>query len=140
MGQSREKTGVKVSPSKTVISLAVITVAFISGRLFQYFILDINSSIETNPGLTILWSVATGLVVATVLFWFSLYVQSKSKINRIIVLGLIFSVYLLLFNFFIPLIFDVDIVDLVMRTAADVLGVTIGIVITTLTEKPLLKK
>ena len=43
------------------------------------------------------------------------------------ILGLLlFGADLLLFDFFMPLVFDADIPDLILRTAVDVLTVTAG--------------
>lgn len=47
--------------------------------------------------------------------------------GRSVILGLLlFGADLLLFNFFMPLVFDADIPDLILRTAVDVLTVTAG--------------
>ena len=37
-----------------------------------------------------------------------------------------FGVDLILFNFFMPLVFDADIPDLILRTLIDILTVTLG--------------
>ena len=43
------------------------------------------------------------------------------------VLGcLLFGVDLILFNFFMPLVFDADIPDLILRSFIDILAVTLG--------------
>ncbi len=39
---------------------------------------------------------------------------------------LLFGVDLILFNFFMPLVFDADIPDLIFRTFIDILTVTLG--------------
>ncbi len=44
----------------------------------------------------------------------------------LIVMGLLLGVDLVLFNFFMPLVFDADIPDLILRTFIDILAVTAG--------------
>jgi len=42
---------------------------------------------------------------------------------------IVFGINLFLFNFFITLVFESDIADLVIRTMADIISVTIGVYI-----------
>ena len=59
--------------------------------------------------------------------WLNRYVDSGGRIKRALILGgLLFGVDLLLFNFFMPLVFDADIPDLILRTFIDILAVTAG--------------
>ena len=114
---------------KELMPLITITVCFILGRLFQYNILSIYSSYDTKTNQTIIWCIATGFVVACVMIWLNKCVYTKQKniiLNTLIVGGLIFGLNLTLFNFFMPLVFDADIKDLLLRTAIDIIAVTIG--------------
>ena len=59
--------------------------------------------------------------------WLNSYICSGNRVKRTIILGcLLFGVDLLLFNFFMPLVFDADIPDLILRTLIDILAVTLG--------------
>ena len=59
--------------------------------------------------------------------WLNRYVDSGGRIKRALILGsLLFGVNLVLFNFFMPLVFDADIPDLLLRTLIDILTVTLG--------------
>lgn len=114
---------------KELMPLITITVCFILGRLFQYNILSIYSSYDTKTNQTIIWCIVTGFIIACVMIWLNKCVYTKQKniiLNTLIVGGLIFGLNLTLFNFFMPLVFDADIKDLLLRTAIDIIAVTIG--------------
>ena len=69
----------------------------------------------------------TGFVIACVLVWINRYVKQRNFIKRALILGcLIFGLNLTLFNFFMPLVFDADILDLIVRTVIDFSAITIG--------------
>lgn len=105
----------------------IITISFVVGRLIQYLLIDIYSSFDNRTLETIIWTVLTGFVVACVMVWFNKYVNQRGRLQRAIVTGpVLFGVNLLLFNFFMPLVFNADIPDLIIRTVIDVLAVTIG--------------
>jgi hypothetical protein len=130
LGKSGEKAERIIQPSKVAAPVAVITIAFVCGRLLQYFVCHIYSSFDTKPVETVLWGAATGLTTAIVLFWFNSRIQPMGGIRRTLVLGcVLFGANLWLFNFFMPLVFKVDIVDLIERTVIDILAVTTGVAI-----------
>ncbi len=110
-----------------IISLVSITICFVIGRFIQYYIFDIYSSFNSNKIETIGWCILTGIVVACSLIWINKYVKEENFIKRALIIGaLIFGLNLTLFNFFMPLVFDADILDLILRTGIDFLAVTIG--------------
>jgi hypothetical protein len=52
---------------------------------------------------------------------------NRGRVNNAVKVGLIlFGTNLILFNFFIPLVFDADMPDLVIRTAVDLVAVALG--------------
>jgi len=113
--------------TKAGISVAIIAVLFTCGRLFQYLVLHIYSSFDAKMFETILWSVLTGLAIGAVLLWLNQYAHSRSRIQRSAILGiLLFGINLLLFNFFVPLALDADVLDLLSRTVVDLIFVTAG--------------
>lgn len=118
---ARQKNSVPVLP------VLAVTVCFFAGRMIQYFFFDIYASFDDKPAETVLWCLLTGIAVACVMAWLNRYVDSRNQIKRAMVLGcLLFGVDLILFNFFMPLVFSADIADLILRTLADILAVTLG--------------
>lgn len=104
-----------------------MTACFFAGRMIQYLVFDIYSSFGEKPAETALWCLFTGIAAACVTAWLNLYVSSGNRIKRAMVLGcLLFGVDLILFNFFMPLVFDADIPDLILRSLIDILAVTLG--------------
>lgn len=122
-GRTRENAR---KQSHLAIPVLVITICFLSGRLLLYYIADIYSTFAAKPLETLLWSLLTGFAVACVMAWMSRFVEG-CRIRKAMVLGgLLFGMDLLLFNFFMPLVFTVDIPDLILRTVVDISAVTIG--------------
>ena len=104
-----------------------VTGCFLAGRMIQYFVFDVYSSFDEKPLGTVLWCLLTGITISCVMAWLNRHVDSGGRIKRALILGgLLFGVDLLLFNFFMPLVFDADIPDLILRTLMDVLAVTAG--------------
>jgi len=76
---------------------------------------------------TLIWCAVTGLTTACVLDWFNKHVQQSSRTaNVLIVGGVLFGLNLFLFNFFMPLVFDADMIDLLLRTFVDIAAVMVG--------------
>ena len=110
-----------------ILSALTVAAFFFIGRILEYLIFDIYSSFDEKPLETILWCLLTGAAISGVMAWLNRYIGSGNRIKRALILGgLLFGVDLILFNFFMPLVFDADIPDLILRTLADVLAVTVG--------------
>lgn len=121
---------------KYIFSVCCISVCFSMGRLFQYLIIDIYSSFENEKLHTVLWVVITGLVIAVTILYLKKHLVTNGRIKVSLILGcMLFGIDLLLFNFFIPLVFSYDISDLLIRTFADVISITIGVYIIPWKEK-----
>ena len=57
----------------------------------------------------------------------NLHISNGNRVKRAMSLGcLLFGMDLILFHFFIPLVFAVDIPDLILRSLIDILAVTLG--------------
>ena len=68
-----------------------------------------------------------GIAISCVTAWLNLHIGNGNRAKRAMILGcLLFGVDLILFNFFMPLVFDADIPDLILRTLIDILTVTLG--------------
>ena len=95
--------------------------------MIQYLILGIYSSFDEKPLETILWCLLAGIAISCVMAWLNPRIGSGNRVRRAMILGcLLFGVDLILFNFFMPLVFDADIPDLLLRTLIDILTVTLG--------------
>lgn len=126
LGKSKCPGDRKISafPVLPVLSVAA---CFFAGRMIQYLLFRIYSSFDEKSLETMLWCLFTGLVISCVMAWLRLHISSGSRVQRAIILGcLLFGVDLILFNFFMPLVFDADIPDLILRTFFDILAVTLG--------------
>lgn len=127
LGRDVKKTNTTTMSKSLSISGGVLAVFFVIGRLIQYYFFQIYSSFTEKPGQSIAWSVLTGLVIACVLTWFMVTLPNRGRVNNAVKVGLIlFGTNLVLFNFFIPLVFDADMPDLILRTAVDLIAVALG--------------
>ena len=116
-----------VKPNSRAAPIMDITLLFVVGRMAQYMIFDIYSSFHIKTMETVLWCICTGFTIACSLTWLNQYVGIQNKFHRICRLGLLlFGLNLMLFNFFMPLVFNADILDLVLRTSIDIVFVSIG--------------
>ena len=110
-----------------ILPVLAVTGGFFVGRMIQYLVFGIYSSFDEKPLETVLWCLLTGIAISCVMAWLNLYIHSENRIKRALILGgLLFGVDLLLFNFFMPLVFDADIPDLILRTFIDIVSVTVG--------------
>lgn len=110
-----------------IVSTMIIAGFFVIGRLFQYRVFNIYSSFSDQKTETLIWAASAGLIVGIVLQWLESKMSVKNRYTRVVILGFVlFGVDLLLFNFFMPIVFDADIPDLIIRTCIDVISVTVG--------------
>lgn len=111
----------------SVLPVLTVTVCFFAGRMIQYLIFDTYSSFDEKTLETVMWCLLTGIVISCVMVWLNLHISNGNRIKRAMILGcLLFGVDLILFNCFMPLVFSVDIPDLILRTFVDILTVTLG--------------
>lgn len=125
-GNLKEPAG---KPRTAFLALPALTVTacFFIGRMMQYLVFDIYSSFDEKKLETVLWCLLTGIAISCVMAGLNLYICSENRNLRALILGgLLFGVDLILFNFFMPLVFDADIPDLILRTFIDILTVTLG--------------
>lgn len=108
--------------------LVVITLFFTAGRMIEYFVTGIYSSFETQKAETVIWTILTGIVISFVVLWFEHYIRTTNKfVSAVLAGGTFFGVNYTLFNFFMPIIFSCGIGDLIIRTAIDIVAVTLGL-------------
>jgi hypothetical protein len=110
--------------------LVAIAATFLVLRLFDYLVLDIYSLFADRAADTMLWVVITGSLAGLVYLVVRSGIPSSTPGGRALLFGLVvFGLPLTLFNFFVPLALDVDTVDLAIRTAVDIVAVTLGVFI-----------
>lgn len=126
LGKTQAETSRRKNKN-TVLPVLAIAACFVSWRTIQYLVIDIYSSFDIEPVQTIAWCFLTGLVIALIMAWINMYIDAECRIKQSLILGgLLFGLNLLLFNFFMPLVFAVDVIDLIIRTCVDIAAVTIG--------------
>lgn len=107
-----------------------ITACFINGRIILYFAFNVYSSFNTENLVTVLWTIFTGYIIATVVNWYSAQMNEKNLFKKAFCLGgLLFGFNLLVFNFFISLVLNTDVFDLTIRTVIDSCSVIIGLLL-----------
>lgn len=125
-GKSKRSAGWRKT-AFPVLPVLTVTVCFFAGRMIQYLIFDTYSSFDEKTLETVLWCLLTGIAISCVMVWLNLHISNGNRIKRAMILGcLLFGVDLILFNCFMPLVFSVDIPDLILRTFVDILTVTLG--------------
>lgn len=119
------------SPGKTdrpnrysTYNIATFALLFTAGRLIQYNFFHIYSLYEENQARTLLWVVFTGIVTGFMFEYLDSTIGIAGPVKRSLVFGgIYFGINLLFFNFFLPLVLKVSIVDLITRTSIDIIFV-----------------
>ncbi|MBC8061086.1 MAG: hypothetical protein H7Y18_10510 [Clostridiaceae bacterium] len=112
---------------RSLLDIGFITVLFFIGRMIEYTIFNIYSSFNKSPVSSIVWVIGTGIVIGLVFDYINPLIGSKSTISKSFIFGfIIFGVDLIAFNFFIPIVFNFNILDLFIRTIIDIVFVFIG--------------
>lgn len=123
----RRRTAPPGRPRFQAVGVAALALGLLAARLLTYTTVGLYSQWEESPGATIGWLVTTAVGVALVLALLHPYLRPRGRAGQAVTLGaVLFGVDLILFNGFMPLVFTADMPDLVLRTAADVVGVTVG--------------
>lgn len=108
----------------TKFNIAILTLFFTMGRLILYEFFHIYSMYEENQIITLLWVIFTGVVIGCMFDYLSTTISSVEPVTRSLVFGgLYFGTNLIFFNFFLPLVLKVSIIDLITRTSVDILFV-----------------
>jgi hypothetical protein len=119
----------------SIWNVSIITLVFAIGRMIQYRIFDIYSMYEQAQVRTLIWVICAGIIIGFMFEYVKDTVNHKNAFTRALIFGgIIFGVNLLLFNFFLPLVLKVDILDLSIRTLIDTVSVIIGCIITNVTD------
>ncbi|WMT42162.1 hypothetical protein RE628_07015 [Paenibacillus sp. D2_2] len=134
----KPKRTVQLRPTSFHIKM-IISVAgcFFVGRLIQYLLFDIYSSFFYEPVQTLLWVVVTGICIGLIMRWFEAHITDKCAKRKLLLLGgALFGLNLLLFNFFLPIFFQADLVDLLVRSILDIGAVRLGLLLVLKSDQP----
>ncbi|MDR2770411.1 MAG: hypothetical protein LBB57_00055 [Clostridiales Family XIII bacterium] len=122
----------KGAPAKTAAWVSITTVVFVLGRMLQYNVFGTYSSFEAKPVVTILWCIGAGAVSAGVTIWLRNRAAATGRYRHPLAIACsLFAVNLAFFNFFMPLVLDVSILDLLVRTGVDIAAIALGLLIAT---------
>ncbi len=115
------------------ILILIIPVVFLIGRLISYNVFHIYSAYSTLPVNTLSWVFGLGLGIG-ILYYLLLRpaFRGNSPLYKALFFGLIFGIYLFLFNFAYALIVNLELatyIDFFIRTGMDVLFASIGVFI-----------
>jgi hypothetical protein len=111
-------------------ALLLIPLMMLLIRLFEYVIVDIYSSFEDRTLDTIVWVVVTGLCIGTVYYFMWPGLPAETASGRAVAFGVFFfGIPITFVNFFVVLALDIDIADMALRTAMDILAVILGVLI-----------
>lgn len=100
---------------------------FFIGRLIQYMTFHIYSSFRQSPISSLIWAMGTGIAIGLVFDYINPLLDDKGVVRKSVIYGgLVFGVNMFAFNFFMPLVFRVDMLDLFIRTIVDMVFVGLG--------------
>ncbi|WP_410511075.1 hypothetical protein PaeBR_13230 [Paenibacillus sp. BR2-3] len=124
----------------SICNISVITLIFTMGRIIQYKGFHIYSMFEQAQGRTLIWVICAGVITGIMFEYLNYTIHIKNVFTKSIIFGgVIFGIDLFFRNFFLPLVLKVDILDLSIRTAMDIVSVIIGCLIINVKESSKLK-
>jgi hypothetical protein len=111
-----------------IIAIPCIALCYLVGRYISYLGLRIDSGITDNPLGTFLWTLGMGLWIGFIYWLLGSGLKSASAVKRAVVFGcIVYGSDWFMFNFFLPLLYEMNLTDLFLRVIIDVLFFTIGI-------------
>jgi hypothetical protein len=111
-----------------VIAIPYIAFCYSVGRYIAYIGLRIDSGITVNPLGTFLWTLGMGMWIGIMYWLLEPGLKGTSAIKRAVVFGgVVYGSDWFMFNFFLPLLYKMNLADLFLRVVVDVLFVMIGV-------------
>lgn len=111
----------------SLANIGIITAFFFLGRVIQYTIINIYSSFVNSWISSLIWVIGTGIVIGFVFDYINPLIDNGNITGKSFIFGgIMFGVNLFAFNFFMPIVFSADILDLFIRTILDIIFVTLG--------------
>lgn len=119
----------------SIFNISIITSIFTIGRIIQYKVFNIYSMFEQAQARTLVWVICTGIIIGFMFEYLNYTINIKNPFTKSLIFGgIIFGINLFFFNFFLPLVLKVDILDLIIRTLIDIVSVIIGCLIINIKE------
>jgi hypothetical protein len=116
-----------ILPSRA-FAFIVFPLLLLPARYLAYTVINLDSAYATKPQGTLIWVAIVGLWIGIMYLVFRPCIASKSLIAKAVLFGFcIFGIDLLLFNSFIPLVFEYNIIKVLIRTAIDIVPITIAV-------------
>jgi hypothetical protein len=111
-----------------LLAFAAIPLSYMVGRyVLDYNLIHIYSAFAGRPFDTMLWVVVTGLWFGVMYLYLRAGIGMKSvPIKAAYFAVIVVGIDLFLFNLFPLLVFQLDIPDLLIRTAIDIVSLTVG--------------
>lgn len=108
-------------------SVLIFSSVFLVGRYCIYFTRFIKSGYETRPCATFIWTLFMGMFVCVIYNLLGQTTKSSSTLLSAIKFGvIIFGVNWAVFQLFMPLVFEGTLVDIIIRSFADILFATLS--------------
>ncbi len=124
---SKEKQPHAIGINRKTAVIVVFPLVFVVIRVLGYLFLPILSSFITSPLQTLIWAAITGLSIGLMYSVLSMGIEAKSPFAKAALFAVVvFGIDLFFFNFFIPLVFEISLLDIFLRGLIDVLSVLIG--------------
>jgi hypothetical protein len=125
-------------PAYRAYMFAIITGLYVLGRYFAYTIIHINSGYLVRAEATFIWTLAMGISISLLYCYFRSGLKGKRPLSRSLFFGIVvYGILWTLFNFFMPLLFDISfvkfnppIMNYVLRVSIDIIFVIIAVYIT----------
>jgi hypothetical protein len=120
---------------RSVSIVAIVALMYFVGRYFLYAVVRVNSGYLARGEATFAWTLAMGLAVGVMYALLRGGVKGKGPWQRGLWFGVVvFGIIWALFNFFMPIVFDMSFIDFdppilnyVWRVAVDILCVIVGV-------------
>lgn len=105
-------------------SIPIIALAYLFGRYLAYALLQIDSAYLTMPTATFLWTLGIGLWVGLIYWLLQPGLRGKTAVAQASFFAIfVFGSNWFLFTFFLPLLFEINLLDLFTRALVDVAAV-----------------
>jgi len=125
----------------SIFNISIITLTFTIGRIIEYKVFHIYSMFEQAQVRTLVWVICAGIIIGFMFEYLNYTINTKNAFAKSLIFGgIIFGINLFFFNFFLPLVLKVGILDLSTRTLIDIVSVIISCLIINAKESKVLIK
>lgn len=113
---------------KKILSVLTISIFFLVGRYIAYIGFQIESVYDTEVLATFIWTFLQGILVGLMYVLVKAGIKVKSPIKKAVFFGfVIFGINWLMYHAFVPIMVEVNIIDMFIRVGSDSLFIAIGV-------------